>query len=97
MEFITRLINYADCTTAFIGAHKKRVITQVISINDTEEIEGGNAYVQWGTTAAGGALGSYLGAARYGAILGSAAGPVGTLVGGSLAFGATYVYLNYVM
>lgn len=70
---------------------------QVISINVAEKIQGGNPYVQWSTTAAGGALGSYLGAARYGAMLGSAAGPVGTLVGGSLAYGATYVYLNYVM
>ena len=70
---------------------------KVLSIEKMNDIHGGNSYVQWSTTAAGGALGSYLGAARFGSTLGSAAGPLGTLVGGSIAFGAAYIYLNYIL
>ena len=68
---------------------------KVITVEELANVHGGNSFVQWGSTAAGGALGSYLGGARLGATLGSAAGPVGALVGGAIAFGATYVYLNH--
>lgn len=70
---------------------------KVISVEDVGNVQGGNSFVQWGSTAMGGAVGSYLGAARFGATFGSAAGPLGALAGGALAFGATYMYLNYML
>jgi hypothetical protein len=67
---------------------------RVISVEDIDEVQGGNSYVQWANTAMGGAVGASLGAARLGAALGTAAGPVGALIGGSVAFGATYLYFS---
>ncbi|MFG6428696.1 hypothetical protein [Roseateles sp. LYH14W] len=71
---------------------------KVLSINEAEEVSGGNYGQAVGTAGlilGGAQLGAYLAGARAGATLGAAAGPVGAVVGGVIGASAAYFYYQY--
>ena len=75
-----------------------RNIMKELTINEISEVSGGAGAAQTVVTVGVGsgsaAIGSYLAAARFGATLGSAAGPLGAIVGGMVGAGACYFYFQ---
>lgn len=68
---------------------------QVLNAEEIQEVSGGvtEKIVPAAFISVSGSLGSYLAAARFGATLGAAAGPIGALVGGVAA--GVFVYYYY--
>ncbi len=66
-----------------------------LNVEEIQEVSGGiqKKIASVALVSASGALGNYLAAARLGATLGSAAGPIGTIVG--VAAAAAFVYYYY--
>jgi outer membrane lipoprotein SlyB len=72
---------------------------RTLTVNEIQQVSGGGGYGQTvGTvamTSGGAALGGYFAAARLGATFGSAAGPIGAVLGGIAGASAAYLYYSY--
>jgi hypothetical protein len=72
---------------------------KTLSARELDEVSAGAGFAQTvsttGTVVGAGAIGSYLSAARFGASLGAAAGPLGAVAGAMIGAGGVYLYYHY--
>ena len=69
----------------------------IMTTNEINDVSGagyGSVIATAGTASAAAAIGSYVVGARYGAMLGSAAGPIGALVGAMAGAAISYYWAS---